>query len=85
LTDEIRFSALLQGFTVAVDEKAGKSYGHMDTGLAKEVLRSPAGTKEGAVAAPQSERSAQKKKGAPESALQKLFARPIWLASLFET
>jgi hypothetical protein len=39
--------ALLQGFTVALGEKAGKTRGHMDTGLAKEVLRSRPGTKKG--------------------------------------
>jgi hypothetical protein len=33
VTDEIRFLALLQGFTVAAGRKAGKSDGHMDTAL----------------------------------------------------
>jgi len=45
LTGEIRFLALLQGFTVALAEKAGKTHGHMDTGLAKEVLPGRAGTR----------------------------------------
>jgi hypothetical protein len=33
MTDEIRFLALLQGFTVAAGQKAGKRHGHMDTAL----------------------------------------------------
>jgi hypothetical protein len=36
-SDEIPFSALLQGFTVAVGQKAGKRHGHMDTALQKRV------------------------------------------------
>jgi hypothetical protein len=35
---EIRFLALLQGFTVATGRKAGKRRGRMDTGLAAEDL-----------------------------------------------
>jgi hypothetical protein len=33
VTGEIRFLALLQGFTVAAGQKAGKSHGQMDTAL----------------------------------------------------
>ena len=71
--------ALLQGFTVAPVKKVGKTCGHMDTGLAKEVLRGRRGTKRGG-----STRYADKKR-APRRTPSEAWREAIVPAPLFET